>query len=65
LTGAGQSLQLIGYAKPIGFCDTIDFNNDGHFPDTSDVDALLSVFSGGACLSHALSGGRVPSTARS
>jgi hypothetical protein len=30
-------------------CDTIDFNNDGLFPDTSDVDDYLSVFSGGPC----------------
>ncbi len=30
-------------------CDTIDFNNDGLFPDTSDIDDFLSVFSGGAC----------------
>ncbi|MFO0831215.1 MAG: trypsin-like peptidase domain-containing protein [Phycisphaerales bacterium] len=30
-------------------CDTIDFNNDGLFPDTSDIDDFLSVFSGGPC----------------
>ncbi len=30
-------------------CDTIDFNNDGLFPDTMDIDDFLSVFSGGAC----------------
>ncbi len=28
----------------------IDINNDGLFPDTLDIDSLLSVFSGGACL---------------
>jgi hypothetical protein len=30
-------------------CSDIDFNNDGLFPDTADIDDLLSVFSGGAC----------------
>ncbi len=30
-------------------CDTIDFNNDGLFPDTADIDDFLSVFSGGPC----------------
>jgi len=30
-------------------CDTVDFNNDGLFPDTADIDDMLSVFSGGAC----------------
>jgi hypothetical protein len=30
-------------------CDGIDFNNDGLFPDTADIDDFLSVFSGGPC----------------
>ncbi len=30
-------------------CDSIDFNNDGLFPDTTDIDAFLGVFSGGPC----------------
>lgn len=30
-------------------CDSVDFNNDGLFPDTADIDDLLSVFSGGPC----------------
>ena len=30
-------------------CDPIDFNQDGLFPDTLDIDDFLSVFSGGAC----------------
>jgi hypothetical protein len=30
-------------------CDPVDFNNDGLFPDTADIDALLRVFSGGVC----------------
>ncbi|MFO0832898.1 MAG: hypothetical protein U0637_13785 [Phycisphaerales bacterium] len=30
-------------------CDSVDFNQDGLFPDTSDIDDFLSVFSGGAC----------------
>lgn len=30
-------------------CDSIDFNNDGVFPDTQDREDFLSVFSGGPC----------------
>ncbi len=30
-------------------CDDIDFNRDGLFPDTTDIDDFLSVFSGGPC----------------
>ncbi|HEX2836623.1 MAG TPA: hypothetical protein VHN77_00695 [Phycisphaerales bacterium] len=30
-------------------CDSIDYNADGLFPDTSDIDDFLSVFSGGPC----------------
>ncbi len=30
-------------------CDGIDFNGDGLFPDTLDIDDFLSVFSGGPC----------------
>ncbi len=41
---AGGVAVLIGPA-----CDSIDFNHDGLFPDTQDIDDFLSVFSGGAC----------------
>ncbi len=35
---------------PVGpSCDSIDFNGDGLFPDTADIDDFLSVFSGGPC----------------
>ncbi len=30
-------------------CDAIDYNTDGLFPDTTDIDDFLSVFSGGPC----------------
>ncbi|HEX2838098.1 MAG TPA: hypothetical protein VHN77_08235, partial [Phycisphaerales bacterium] len=30
-------------------CDSIDYNADGLFPDTLDIDDFLSVFSGGPC----------------
>ncbi len=33
----------------VGACDSIDFNGDGLFPDTQDIDDFLTVFSGGAC----------------
>lgn len=32
-----------------GQCDSIDFNNDGLFPDTQDRDDFVSVFGGGPC----------------
>jgi hypothetical protein len=34
-------------------CDAIDFNADGLFPDTGDIDDFLSVFSGGPCSTNA------------
>ncbi len=30
-------------------CDSIDFNNDGLFPDTQDIADFIAVFGGGAC----------------
>ncbi|MFO0832258.1 MAG: FG-GAP-like repeat-containing protein [Phycisphaerales bacterium] len=30
-------------------CSPIDYNGDGLFPDTADIDDFLAVFSGGAC----------------
>ncbi|HEX2838597.1 MAG TPA: C-type lectin domain-containing protein, partial [Phycisphaerales bacterium] len=30
-------------------CDDIDFNNDGLFPDTEDINAFIRVFGGGSC----------------
>ncbi|MFO0833261.1 MAG: immunoglobulin domain-containing protein [Phycisphaerales bacterium] len=30
-------------------CDSLDFNTDGLYPDTADIDDFLSVFSGGPC----------------
>ena len=32
-------------------CDSTDFNGDGLFPDTADIDDFLNVFAGGACAS--------------
>ncbi|MFO0830578.1 MAG: right-handed parallel beta-helix repeat-containing protein [Phycisphaerales bacterium] len=37
------------YEAPGSTCDPTDFNNDGLFPDTADIDDFLSVFSGGPC----------------
>ncbi len=34
---------------PVAGCDAIDFNGDGLYPDTADIDDFLSVFSGGPC----------------
>ena len=30
-------------------CDAIDFNGDGLYPDTADIDDFLTAFSGGPC----------------
>lgn len=30
-------------------CDSVDFNNDGMFPDALDVQDFLVVFAGGPC----------------
>ncbi|MFO0830883.1 MAG: hypothetical protein U0637_03460 [Phycisphaerales bacterium] len=48
--------QTIHFYTGSGFnCDSIDFNTDGLFPDTADVDDFLSVFSGGPCSTGACS----------
>ena len=39
----------IDWTPPLSSCDSIDYNGDGLFPDTADIDDFLSVFSGGAC----------------
>lgn len=45
-----QNINANGTIGPSGpACDTIDFNGDGLFPDTADIDDFLSVFSGGPC----------------
>ncbi len=38
-----------GIELPQWACDSLDYNNDGLFPDTADTDDFLSVFSGGPC----------------
>jgi hypothetical protein len=48
LCGAVNSTGATLTVTPAG-CDSIDFNNDGLFPDTADIDDFLSVFSGGPC----------------
>ncbi|MFO0832451.1 MAG: trypsin-like peptidase domain-containing protein [Phycisphaerales bacterium] len=44
---AGTGTLHINFAA--GGCDSIDFNGDGLYPDTADIDDFLSVFSGGPC----------------
>ncbi|MFO0830282.1 MAG: hypothetical protein U0637_00430 [Phycisphaerales bacterium] len=45
-----QNINMNGTIGPAGpVCDNIDFNGDGLFPDTADIDDFLSVFSGGSC----------------
>jgi hypothetical protein len=53
LIGPGNApLNFFALGSPITtgpVCDSVDFNNDGLFPDTLDIDDFLSVFSGGGC----------------
>jgi hypothetical protein len=53
LIGTGNNpLNFFAMGAPVAQvsgCDSIDFNNDGLFPDTGDIDDFLSVFSGGPC----------------
>ncbi len=46
---AGAVLDVNGNGIPDNACADIDFNNDGLFPDTTDIDDFLFVFSGGQC----------------
>jgi hypothetical protein len=39
---------IVRFAVP-SFCDPIDFNGDGIFPDNQDITDLIEVFGGGAC----------------
>lgn len=45
-----SALLILGLAAGVASaqCDSIDFNRDGLFPDTQDVDDFRSVFAGGA-----------------
>ncbi|HEX2838273.1 MAG TPA: hypothetical protein VHN77_09130 [Phycisphaerales bacterium] len=51
--GAGAALNSQAFMyidlNAVPGCDSIDFNGDGLFPDTADIDDFLSVFSGGPC----------------
>ncbi len=47
--GTPTTIQALRIPTPAALCDSIDFNGDGLFPDTQDIDDFLSVFSGGAC----------------
>jgi hypothetical protein len=58
MTGTGDAVATTGGTTYAGFdlvfafgpgCDSVDFNADGLFPDTADIDDFLSVFSGGPC----------------
>ncbi len=49
----GRVPVFCGSAGCPGPCDSIDYNRDGLFPDTADIDDFLSVFSGGPCSSGA------------
>ncbi len=38
-----------GTLFPVELCDSIDFNNDGVFPDTQDISDFIAVFGGAPC----------------
>jgi hypothetical protein len=46
--GAIDGLTIRGVSCPFP-CDSIDFNNDGLFPDVEDINDFVSAFSGGPC----------------
>mgnify|MGYP000966309387 CR=1 FL=1 len=48
-TNACGSGEFEPYNAAFLYCHSIDFNNDGLFPDTSDIDDFLAVFSGANC----------------
>jgi hypothetical protein len=45
----GVDLAFVLSGTIVPACDSIDFNADGLFPDTLDLEDFLSVFSGGPC----------------
>jgi V8-like Glu-specific endopeptidase len=46
-TSNGAALLVV--ADCANACDTIDFNRDGIFPDTNDLDVFIHVLAGGSC----------------
>ncbi|HEX2836870.1 MAG TPA: hypothetical protein VHN77_01955 [Phycisphaerales bacterium] len=44
-----MSSEVLTVITPPSGCDSIDFNNDGLFPDTQDIADFLVVFAGGPC----------------
>jgi subtilisin-like proprotein convertase family protein len=49
LPETGQYNIFLNGVCPLPGCDGLDFNNDGLFPDTEDINDFLRVFSGGTC----------------
>jgi hypothetical protein len=45
--GGGQAVFRTGPTSPV--CDSLDFNNDGLYPDTLDLVDFVTVFGGGEC----------------
>jgi hypothetical protein len=42
-------VRALAALQAVGACDDIDFNNDGLFPDDTDLLDFLSVLAGGTC----------------
>ncbi len=49
LAAGGQPVPYWARLGGCPVCDSTDFNGDGLYPDTADIDDFLSVFSGGPC----------------
>lgn len=47
--GSGETVALMWTWQNAPTCDSIDFNNDGVFPDTTDIFTMLAVFAGAEC----------------
>lgn len=43
------AMDTLGECLVTAPCHSVDFNRDGFFPDTADIDDFLSVFTGGPC----------------
>ncbi|HYF14263.1 MAG TPA: hypothetical protein VD971_04230 [Phycisphaerales bacterium] len=46
---ASEGVAVVTVSTPPAGCDSIDYNNDGLFPDNQDLEDFLSVFGGGSC----------------
>ena len=46
---AARPVLEVTFTPPGPVCNDIDFNNDGLFPDITDIDPLINASAGGVC----------------